>query len=54
MIYFGWPDAHENDAERCVRSALEIVQAVKGSPLQEGSPSTSASPPDRWLWVIER
>ena len=30
MAYFGWPGAHEDDAERCVRSALEIVQAVKG------------------------
>jgi class 3 adenylate cyclase/tetratricopeptide (TPR) repeat protein len=29
MIYFGWPMAHEDDAERGVRSALEIVQAVK-------------------------
>ena len=30
MAYFGWPGAHEDDAERCIRSALEIVQAVKG------------------------
>jgi class 3 adenylate cyclase/tetratricopeptide (TPR) repeat protein len=30
MIYFGWPSAHEDDAERGVRSALEMVQAVKG------------------------
>ena len=30
MVYFGWPGAHEDDAERCVRSALDIVQAVKG------------------------
>ena len=29
MIYFGWPIAHEDDAERGVRSALEMVQAVK-------------------------
>ena len=30
MVYFGWPGAHEDDGERCVRSALEVVQAVKG------------------------
>ena len=30
MVYFGWPSAHEDDAERGVRSALEMVQAVKG------------------------
>ena len=29
MCYFGWPTAHEDDAERAVRSALEIVEAVK-------------------------
>ena len=29
MIYFGWPIAHEDDAERGVRSALEMVHAVK-------------------------
>jgi predicted ATPase/class 3 adenylate cyclase len=29
MAYFGWPIAHEDAAERGVRSALEIGQAVK-------------------------
>jgi class 3 adenylate cyclase len=29
VIYFGWPIAHEDDAERGVRSALEMVHAVK-------------------------
>ncbi len=28
MVYFGWPIAHENAAERGVRAALEMVQAV--------------------------
>ena len=35
MVYFGWPDAHEDDAERCVRAALDIVQAVKGVAVAE-------------------
>jgi class 3 adenylate cyclase/tetratricopeptide (TPR) repeat protein len=35
MVYFGWPGAHEDDAERCVRSALDIVQAVKNLGLAE-------------------
>jgi class 3 adenylate cyclase/tetratricopeptide (TPR) repeat protein len=30
MTYFGSPAAHENDGERCVLAALEIVEAVKG------------------------
>ncbi len=29
LTYFGWPIAHEEDAERAVRAALEIVQTVK-------------------------
>jgi class 3 adenylate cyclase/tetratricopeptide (TPR) repeat protein len=28
LIYFGWPQAHEDDAERAVRSALAAVGAV--------------------------
>ena len=30
LTYFGWPKAHEEDAERALRAALEIVQAIKG------------------------
>jgi class 3 adenylate cyclase/tetratricopeptide (TPR) repeat protein len=29
LTYFSWPTAHEDDAERALRAALEIVQAVK-------------------------
>jgi class 3 adenylate cyclase len=29
MIYFGWPRAHEDDAERALRAALDMVSAVK-------------------------
>jgi class 3 adenylate cyclase/predicted ATPase len=28
LVYFGYPNAHEDDAERAVRSGLEIVQAI--------------------------
>jgi class 3 adenylate cyclase/tetratricopeptide (TPR) repeat protein len=30
MVYFGWPRAHEDDAQRAVQAALQIVEAVKG------------------------
>lgn len=30
MVYFGWPRAHEDDAQRAVMAALEVVDAVKG------------------------
>jgi class 3 adenylate cyclase/tetratricopeptide (TPR) repeat protein len=35
MVYFGWPRAHEDDAERAIRAALEIVEAVKQVPAPE-------------------
>ena len=28
MVYFGWPQAHEDDAERAVRAGLAIVAEV--------------------------
>jgi len=30
MIYFGWPRAHEDDAERAIRAGLELTAAVSG------------------------
>ena len=34
MTYFGWPQAHEDDAERAVRASLDIVEAVGSMDLQ--------------------
>jgi predicted ATPase len=30
MTYFGWPNAHEDDAQRAIRTGLEIIEAVNG------------------------
>jgi class 3 adenylate cyclase/predicted ATPase len=30
LVYFGYPAAHEDDAQRAVRTGLEIVEAIKG------------------------
>jgi class 3 adenylate cyclase/predicted ATPase len=30
LVYFGYPQAHEDDADRAVRSALELIAAVGG------------------------
>jgi class 3 adenylate cyclase len=30
LAYFGWPQAHEDDAERAVRAGLALVRAVAG------------------------
>ena len=29
LIYFGWPIAHEDDAERAVRTGLSIIEVIK-------------------------
>jgi class 3 adenylate cyclase len=38
LVYFGYPQAHEDDAERAVRAGLELIQALDGlkssAPLQ--------------------
>ena len=30
LVYFGYPQAHEDDADRAVRAGLELVAAVSG------------------------
>ena len=61
LVYFGYPQAHEDDAERAVRAGLELIAAVSGAQ----DPCTSANPcghchracgsrrPDR-LWRFSR
>ena len=36
LAYFGYPDAHEDDAERAVRAALSIVEAIPKLNLRQG------------------
>ena len=35
LIYFGYPQAHEDDAERAVRAGLELVSALRALQTQE-------------------
>jgi class 3 adenylate cyclase/tetratricopeptide (TPR) repeat protein len=37
MAYFGWPEAHENDAERAVRAGLSILDAIANLDHQSSS-----------------
>src|SRR3954447_13592481 len=37
LAYFGWPAAHEDEAERAVRAALAIAGAVAALPAPEGA-----------------
>jgi len=34
LVYFGYPAAHEDDARRAARAGLEIVAALRTSPIQ--------------------
>jgi class 3 adenylate cyclase/predicted ATPase len=38
LAYFGWPQAHEDDAERAVRAGLAVTEAVAALPAREGQP----------------
>ena len=33
LIYFGWPEARESDAERTVRAALAVIAAIGQAPI---------------------
>src|SRR5215467_1351903 len=35
LVYFGYPQAHEDDAERAVRAGLALIEAVGKLPVQE-------------------
>lgn len=34
LVYFGYPKAHEDDAQRSARTGLEIVRAIRDMPQQ--------------------
>ena len=49
LIYFGWPEARETDAERAVRAALAVAAAVGTLPWAANRCRFAlASPPDWW------
>src|SRR5215831_10263961 len=42
MAYFGWPEAHDNDAERAARAGLAILDAIAKLNQQPGHATLSA------------
>jgi class 3 adenylate cyclase len=42
MAYFGWPEAHDNDAERAARAGLAILEAIAKLNEQSGRRKLSA------------
>ncbi len=42
MAYFGWPEAHDNDAERAARAGLAILDAIAKLNEQPARPKLAA------------
>jgi predicted ATPase/class 3 adenylate cyclase len=42
MAFFGYPEAHDNDAERAARAGLELLEAIARLDKQAGSPKLTA------------
>ena len=47
LVYFGYPQAHEDDAERAVRAGLELIPAVGALK----SVASAANPCRHCYWV---
>ena len=45
LVYFGYPQAHEDDAERAVRAGLELVAAVSSLKAEQHCKPASVSRP---------
>ena len=55
LAYFGWPRAHEDDAERAVRAGSALVQALGGAAHAGGRGAGRARGHRhrrRWWWAI--
>ena len=50
LVYFGYPQAHEDDAERAVRAGLELIQAVGGVEVQCSTANPRGRLPPDWSW----
>jgi class 3 adenylate cyclase len=48
LAYFGYPQAHEHDAERAVRAGLNLVEAVPKLATHAGSPLQARRPALLW------
>ena len=52
LIYFGYPEAHEADAENAVRASLGLIEAVAALPRADSIKCASVSPPaSSWLAI---
>ena len=52
LVYFGYPEAHEDDAERAVRAGLALIAAVAALKAQFRCKLALVLPPGWSLWAI--
>ena len=53
LAYFGWPRAHEDEAERAVRAGLAVTRrSPDATPSGKAWPPGSGSRPGSWWWAI--
>ena len=50
LIYFGYPQAHEDDAERAVRAGLELIAAVAALKSSRFSANPRRHCDRAWWW----
>ena len=52
LAYFGWPQAHEDEAERAVRAGLAMVAALAraGDALRVSHWRPGSASPPVWSW----
>ena len=50
LVYFGYPQAHEDDAERAVRAGLELIAAVSALEVQRSTANPCRHCHWAWSW----
>ena len=50
LVYFGYPQAHEDDAERAVRAGLALVAAVAALKIAAFRCKRASASPPGWSW----
>ena len=50
LVYFGYPQAHEDDAERAVRAGLELIEAVPAEAAADVPCKPVSALPPGWSW----
>ena len=50
LVYFGYPQAHEDDAERAVRAGLELIASGECAEVQRSTANPCRHCDRAWSW----